>query len=250
MGNVCQSCLEWHVGMNSLLRPGQWLGWFHKLNRAEVKWTFKGIKADEVLKMFTEKITPLPNYAVATGIGTSDVLCAACNGKPAYKAHYLTGDCKWADVIEASFSTDKGPDTVVRVSSASLNVWPAAFPLSFLIGIALSWTIFFDHGANMDHLVEMKRTLNSHLNETRQELIQEEVILPGAKVGKNAFIITVIAFFITVGVTVLNLTVIPKGILNDIITFVTVSLTVLTFCTWWNAYAVWQKDKLKQPDEV
>jgi len=248
MCEILNRIVDFQISLLSLLRPGQWLGYFHKLNYAEAIWTFKGLTEDHILKTLTE-INPKMGYIEAQGcVAKSNTCCASCNGIPCYKAHYTTAGLKWADVIELSFLRDVPKQEVhARINSTSLSVWPAAFPLSPLFGIVLAWLPFFDHGANRNHIQEIKASLQKELGQDIEQKWVErgaKVIVPGG--SWLALTITIIAFVVTVVVTVLNLTVIPPGHLNNFITFVTVSLTILTFCTWINAWQAY-KDEFKKP---
>lgn len=70
-------------------------------------------------------------------------------------------------------------ETVVDCRSCSASVVPVALPFAPLLGVLLFWLPFLDHGANAEHITELKGIVEVGLH----CMVSETVVHPGAKLG-------------------------------------------------------------------
>lgn len=97
---MLQALCNAQAPVTAFLRPAQWLGFVHGLNRAHNTWTVPARAADVANAL--AKDAPFLGYSVIR------------NDEHAFKAFFFTKAFKWLDIIEFTFS---GAETCDREQS-------------------------------------------------------------------------------------------------------------------------------------
>jgi len=239
------------------LRPAQWMGFLHKQSRAKVKWQINDPKLTlkEVNKRLSEASNSHKLYRIVSENNHKDEESSLVSDQE-IKLYLFTSWLGWLDVItlkndqHSEGNTQHHSEKIIVVESISTSWVPCYIPLAPIFGALCCWVLFFDHGANLDHirLLENDVEKNGFVDSTSSnKIIKERIVEEGKILGLLEYLFVLAMFLLTLMATLLNIFFNHNLPLNIVVTIVTAVLTINTIVTVFTALLLYrQRSNAKQ----
>lgn len=164
------------AGLVAFVRPAQLLDWAARWHRARVVWILEGGPSEDPSQAMAHVIS----LVAPKGLGDLYVmqpralapegsdkrspggftLLSCADPRKAVLLRF-SPVLQYLDCIALEASRVEGGRTELRAASMSCCCFPAWMPLGGLLGLLLSWLPFPDFGANLGHLRDLRRGIDS-----------------------------------------------------------------------------------------
>jgi len=231
-------------------RPAQWIGCLHKQSRAKVKWEVNDpqLTLSEVNKRLVEASKSHKLYQVVSDSFHHDEETSSLVSEKEIKLYLFTSMLGWLDVITLKLDSSEGHTNTqnrsVIVESISTSWIPCYIPLAPIFGALCFWVLFFDHGANLDHIRLLENDIEKQGSTTSESKTIKEIIIDEGKIlGLLEYLFVLFLTLLTLMATFINIFFNHNLPINIVVTFFTAVLTINTIVTIFTALLLYFKRK-------